>query len=76
MEIQDNTLNITFDELKTGMCFVNDGCYYMKIKVTEYNGYTSDNEWRHTAIHLSNGLERKFNPKEKVRLIKTTLIVD
>lgn len=76
MQVQDNTLNIKFDDLKTGMCFVVGSQYYMKIRVTGYDEYTNSNIYKYTGLNLENGFEQKFNPEENVRLIKTTLIVD
>ena len=76
MEVKDNTLNIKFEELKHGMCFVFGSEYYMKIRVTGFDEYTNNNVYEYTGLNLQTGLEEKFRPEVKVRLIKTTLIIE
>lgn len=76
MEVKDNTLNIKFDDLKTGMCFVYGSQYYMKIRVSGFDEYTNDKIFEYPGLNLQTGIEEKFRPEEKVRLIKATLIIE
>lgn len=76
MQIKDNTLNIKFDDLKTGACFVYGSQYYMKIRVAGYDAFTNNKKYNYTALNLQNGFEENFRPEENVRLIKATLIIE
>lgn len=76
MEVIDNTLNIKFNELKTGMCFVFGSEYYMKIRVTGFDEYTNQKVYDYIGLNLQTGIGEKFLPEEKVRLIKATLNVE
>lgn len=76
MEIYDYTINILFSEIKPGTCFVYGAGYYMKIRVAEYNGYTSVDEYKYRALNLQTGFAENIKEDEKFRLIKTKLMVE
>lgn len=76
MDIVDNTINVVFREVHSGMCFVWGSSYYMKIRVWEYNGYTSQDDYKYVGLNLQTGFAEKIREEEKVRLINTKLIVE
>lgn len=76
MEIKDNTLNIKFDELKPGMCFVSYSQYYMKIKINGFDTFSNSATCEYAGLNLESGFVVKFNSNDKVRLVKGTLIIE
>lgn len=76
MEVVDNTINVVFREIHSGTCFVWGLSYYMKIRVIEYDSFTNEGKYNYLALNLETGFAEKINEEEKVRLIKTKLIVD
>lgn len=76
MVVQDNTINIKFDEVKTGQCFVLYSSYYMKIRVSEYDNYTNSNVYKYVGLDLSSGLCTEIKFDEKVRVVKGTLVIN
>lgn len=75
MEIEDNTINKDFMDLDVGTCFVFYASYYMKIRIAEYNGYTSGYEYKYVALDLITGLTTEMKKDEKVRVVKGKLII-
>ena len=76
MEVVDNTINVKFDEVKTGQCFVLYSSYYMKIRVSEYDDYSKTEGYKYVSLDLRTGLSTKINNTEKVRVVKGTLTID
>ena len=76
MDVVDNTINIKFDEVKVGQCFVLYSSYYMKIRVSEYDDYSKTEGYKYIGLDLRTGLSAKINSTEKVRVVKGTLIID
>lgn len=74
MNIEDNTLDKAFSELKEGTCFVWNSRYYMKIRIDLYDGYNKiDIDYSH-AVNLETGFTEKMKD-EKVRVVDGKMII-
>lgn len=76
MDVIDNTINVIFREIHSGMCFVWGLSYYMKIRAMEYDNYTNESKYIYLALNLETGFSEKISEEEKVRLIKAKLVID